>query len=463
MRRLLAPFLCLSLLCGCSGPRQDAPESTHELAIRVRHDLKRSWDAYVRHAWGMDVLKPVSREGHNWYDTSLGISPIDAFSTLVVCGLTEEADRVVSYVADSLDFNQDMQAKVFEVNIRVLGGLVSMYQLSGDERILEKAVDFGDRLMPAFQSPTGIPYFWVNLRTGEVSGSRVNVAEAGTYLLEMGMLSYFSGDPRYYQAAKKATKAIFERRSELDLVGEVIDVESGEWLNPSSHICAGTDSYYEYLYKGWLLFDDQELLDMWEPSLAALMTYLPQQQDGRTWYGRVDMHSGKHISSKVTLWDAFFPALLVLSGHEEEAAKVQEAWDWLWNKHGIEPMIYDYRSDSILNPGYELNPEIMESAYYLHQFTGEERYMDMLKDYYADLLQHCSTEEAFSGLKDVRSKEKSDYMSTFFLAETLKYLYLAFADQDMYTLGSVVFSTEAHPYLKAAMDSERVKANLQIP
>ena len=59
---------------------------------------------------------------------------------------------------------------------------------------------------------TGIPYFWVNLKTGEVSGKRVNVAEAGTYLLEMGMLSYFSGDPKYYQAAKRSSKAIFDRR-----------------------------------------------------------------------------------------------------------------------------------------------------------------------------------------------------------------------------------------------------------
>ena len=56
--------------------------------------------------------------------------------------------------------------------------------------------------------------------------------------------------------------------------------------------------------------------------------------------------------------------------------------------------------------------------------------------------------------------EKRDYMATYFLAETLKYLYLAFADQDMYNLETVVFSTEAHPYMKAAMDPEKVRENL---
>lgn len=450
----------LFLLVSCASP--EAEITTRQQAIRIRHDVKRSWDAYKKYAWGQDVLLPLSMSGKNWYDESLGISPIDAFSTLVVTGLTNDADQLVNYIADSVFFNKDFKAKVFEVNIRVLGGLLSMYQLSGDERILKKAVDFGDRLMPAFQSETGIPYYWVNLESGAVEGKQVNVAEGGTYLLEMGMLSYFTGDPLYYRAAKRATRAIFDRRSSLGLVGEVIDIESGEWINPTSHICAGTDSYYEYLYKGWLLFGDPELKEMWDESIAAVLKYLPEKRDGRTWYGRVNMHTGERTSSVVTLWDAFMPALLAVSGHIEEAAELQETWDWLWNKNGLEPMIYDYAKDSILNPGYDLNPEIIESAWYLWELTGEKRYREMIKAYYSDLMEYCSSDLAFTGITDVVSKTQSDYMATYFLAETLKYLYLAFADQDMYNLETVVFSTEAHPYLKAAMDQEKVNIHLNI-
>jgi hypothetical protein len=380
----------------------------------------------------------------------------------VVTGLTDDADLVLEEISDSAFFEKDFNVKVFEVNIRVLGGLVSMYQLSGDERVLEKAVDFGNRLLPAFQTPTGIPYYWVNLKSGQVSGKRVNVAEAGTYLLEMGMLSYFTGDPRYYQAAKGSTRAIFDRRSRIGLVGEVIDVETGEWINPSSHICAGTDSYYEYLYKGWLLFGDPELKSMWDQSISAVLKYIPEVVDGRTWYGRVHMETGERISKVVTLWDAFMPALLALSGHVEEAASLQLTWNWLWNRHGIEPMIYDYGKDSILNPGYELNPEIIESAWYLWEITGEQQYMDMLKSYYNDLIDYCSTDVAFASLKSVVTKEKRDYMATYFLAETLKYFYLAFADQEMYNLETVIFSTEAHPYLKAAIDQEKMREHLGI-
>ncbi len=450
----------LLMVFACGHREEEHP--THQLAIRVRHDTKRSWDAYRKYAWGMDVLLPLSKSGLNWYDHSLNISPIDAFSTLVVTGLTEDADRVVEYVADSISFDLDFNAKVFEVNIRVLGGLVSMYQLSGDERILQKAVDFGNRLLPAFRSPTGIPYYWVNLKSGEVSGKQVNVAEAGTYLLEMGMLSYFTGNPQYYQVAKGSTRAIFERRSGIGLVGEVIDVETGEWSNPSSHICAGTDSYYEYLYKGWLLFGDPELKSMWDESIGAVLKYIPEERDGRTWYGRVNMHTGERTSSVVTLWDAFMPALLAVSGHLEEAADLQQTWDWLWNRNGLEPMIYDYATDSILNPEYSLNPEIIESAWYLWELTGEQQYMEMLRGYFNDLLEYCSTDIAFTASKHVVTKEKRDYMATYFLAETLKYFYLAFADQEMYNLETVVFSTEAHPYLKAALDPEKIRENLKL-
>jgi hypothetical protein len=454
-------ILCfLPLIAACSHSVKQT--EGYDLAVRVRHDVQRSWDAYCRYAWGKDVLLPMEKTGLNWYEHSLGISPVDAFSTLAITGLTGEADSVVEYVADSLSFDIDQDVKVFEVNIRVLGGLVSMYQLTGDERILEKARDFGNRLLPAFGSATGIPYYWVNLSTGKVHGKEVNVAEAGTYLLEMGMLSYFTGDPVFYRSARRASAAIFDRRSGLGLVGGVIDVETGEWTDRTSHICAGTDSYYEYLYKAWALFGDPEVKAMWDASIVAVLEYLPVEKDGRIWYGRVDMDTGEPVSSVVTLYDAFFPAILALSGHLEEAVQLQETWDWLWHRNGIEPMVYDFGKDSVLNPQYALNPEIIESAWYLWELTGQERYREMSRGYYKDLREFCSTDMAFTSLESVITKKKRDYMPTFFLAETLKYLYLTFSDQRMYHPGTVVFNTEAHPYLKAALDPEQIRKNLGI-
>ena len=121
------------------------------------------------------------------------------------------------------------------------------------------------------------------------------------------------------------------------------------------------------------------------------------------------------------------PALLAVSGHLEEAEELQLTWDWLWNRNGLEPMIYNYAKDTIINPEYDLNPEIIESAWYLWELTGDQQYMDLVKGYFSDLLEYCATDVAFTASKNVITKEKSDHMATFFLAETLKYFYLAFS------------------------------------
>ncbi|MEZ5083746.1 MAG: glycoside hydrolase family 47 protein, partial [Bacteroidales bacterium] len=237
------------------------------LAQEVVEETRRSWEAYKTYAWGHDALSPISKSYDDWYREPLYISPIDAYSTLHLMGLKEEAKEIENYVVDSLDFNKNIDAKIFEVNIRILGGLLSMYELSGNEKVLEKAVDFADRMMPAFETKTGIPTYWVNLKTKEIKGDTVNVAEAGTYTFEMGILSYFTKDPKYYQAGKMATLAIYNRRSEIGLIGDVIDVNTGEWVSTVSHICAGVDSYYEYLYKSYLLFGDPELGKIWDESV----------------------------------------------------------------------------------------------------------------------------------------------------------------------------------------------------
>lgn len=416
------------------------------LAEQVKAETQRSWAAYKQYAWGSDVLLPISKKAENWYEEPLYISPIDAYSTLKVMGLDEEAAEIERYLIDSISFDKDIFVKVFEVNIRVLGGLLAMYQYTENEQVLQKAVDFGNRLLPAFNSPTGIPYYWVNLKTGAVKGQEVNVAEAGTYLLEMGILSHFSGNPLYYQKAKDADKALFDRRSKLGLIGEVIDVESGEWKNTSSHICAGIDSYYEYLYKAWVLFQDPELKLMWDQSIAAVHAHIPEIKDSLLWYGRVDMHTGARLSSVVTLYDAFFPALLALSGDLERAAEVQKTWNWLWNKYGLEPMAYDYSIHKPTYPVYDLNPEIIESAYYLYHFTKDPKYKAMGEKYFQDILKYCRTDVAFSAVENVETMEKRDYMATYFFAETMKYFYLLFREDDGFRFEEYIFTTEAHPF-----------------
>ena len=444
-------FLLISSIItfsGCQTVDKKISEADGKMAEKIKSEFLRSWNAYKTYAWGHDVLLPVSKSYMDWYENSLGISPIDAYSTMKVMGLQTEASEVQRYVVDSLDFDKDQFVKTFEVNIRVLGGLLAMYQFTRDEKVLAKAEDFGRRLLPAFSSGTGIPTYWVNLKTGQSRGDTVNLAEGGSSLIEMGILSKFTGNPIYFDAAKKASLAIFNRRSSLGLVGENINVQTGQWIDSVSHIGCCIDSYYEYLLKGAILFNDGELKNAWDESIAAIQKYVAEKVDSSLWYGQVNKETGEKINSTVTLYDAYFPAVLALSGDLKRAARYQDSWNKLWLEYGLEPMVYDYSKQEILHPAYNLNPEIIESAYYLYYYTGEIKYKEMAAQYFADIMSYCKTDVAYTNIKDVTTKEQADHMETFFLAETMKYLYLVFANPDGINPDECVFSTEAHPFRK---------------
>jgi Glycosyl hydrolase family 47 len=471
MRNVFLGFLLIALMVSCQNAgnkntsdqqkSSKAEMAADALAQNVIDETKRTWDAYKKYAWGHDALAPLTKSYSDWYDEPLYISPIDAYSSLHVMGLLDDAKEIENYVADSLDFDKDVDAKIFEVNIRILGGLLSMYELSGNAAVLDKARDFADRMLPAFDTKTGIPKYWVNLKTGVARGDTVNVAEAGTYTFEMGVLSYYTKDPKYYQAGKRATLAIYERRSDLGLIGDVIDVESGKWVSTTSHICAGVDSYYEYLYKSYLLFGDPELGRIWEESVALINEYMAEEQDGKLWYGRVDMFTGKPTSAVITLYDAFFPAILALSGDMERGEKLQASWAWLWNKYGLEPMVYDYKKGVPAYPAYDLNPEIIESAYYLFSLTGDSAYFKMNEGFWSDVKKYCRTEIAFTSIANVETMEQKDYMPTFFFAETLKYFYLTFSQhQKGFVFDEFVFNTEAHQFKRSTFDKEEAKIRL---
>ncbi|MCB2207127.1 MAG: glycoside hydrolase family 47 protein [Bacteroidetes bacterium] len=467
MKRIIPILFLFALLSSCQDINKNkSKENKNQLTIdslslEIMNETQRSWNAYKQYAWGHDALAPLSKSYSDWYEEPLYISTIDAYSTLYLMGLKEEAKEIENYVVDSLDFDKNIDAKIFEVNIRILGGLLAMYELSENPLVLEKARDFADRMMPAFDTKTGIPKYWVNLHSGITRGDTVNVAEAATYTMEMGILSYYTQDPKYYKAGKKATLAIYKRRSPIGLIGDVIDVESGEWISEQSHICAGVDSYYEYLYKSYLLFGDEELGRIWRESVANIQSYLAEEYDGRLWYGRVDMNTGKQVSSVITLYDAFFPAILALSGDTIRAIKLQQTWNWLWNQYGLEPMVYDYKKGTPNYPAYDLNPEIIESAYYLYQITGDSAYYNMNLNFWSDIKHYCRTDVAYTSVANVETMEKKDYMPTFFFAETLKYFYLTFShDQNQFNFDEYVFNTEAHPFRRSNFDQEKAKAHL---
>jgi glycosyl hydrolase family 47 len=425
-----------------------APAQYTELARQVRAEFLHAWRGYESLAWGHDELKPVSGAARDWYGTSLWMTPVDALDTMLLMGLTDEAAKTREAIATRLSFDRDILVKNFEITIRLLGGLLSSYQMTGDRRLLVLAEDLGRRLLPAFGSPTGMPYMYVNLKTGRTRGAISNPAEVGTLILEFGTLSRLTHDRRYFERARRALLALAARRGATGLVGEQINVETGAWVSRESHIGGGIDSYYEYLVKCGILFNDGDCTRLGRESLRSVDRFLADERGGRLWYGAADMETGRRTATTYGALQAFFPAVLALSGNLRGAQRLQESNLAMWTLHGVEPEEVDYATGRVTADGYALRPEIIESAYYLFRFTRDPKYLEMGRRFFDDLRNHCRVEHGYTVLESVVTKKRGDLMPSYFLAETLKYLYLLFRPEAV-NFGRVIFNTEAHPLQRA--------------
>ncbi|HTR98471.1 MAG TPA: glycoside hydrolase family 47 protein [Bacteroidota bacterium] len=438
-------FFLLAALAVQATPGARAADSAATVAASVREEFLHAWRGYRALAWGHDELRPVSGTARDWYGTPFDMTAVDALDTMILMGLRAEADSTREFIAAHLSFDRDVEVKNFEFTIRFLGGLLSSYQLTGDRRLLALATDLGRRLMPAFRSPTGLPYVMVNLRTGAVRGNVTNPAEAGTLLIEFGTLARLTGDARFYDAAKRSLAEVFRRRSPLGLVGSAIDVESGAWVETDSHVSGGIDSYYEYLVKCWRLFGDEDCRRMWQASVPALNRWLADTAGGGLWYGHADMATGKRTQTLYGALDAFFPAVLCLSGDIPRAAQLENSCFRMWARYGVEPELIDYRTMTAVDSAYELRPEIIESAYYLYHYTHDVRYRRMGETMFGALKRYCRTPHGYAALANVGTKLQADAMESYALAETFKYLYLLFAPAGTLDFDAVTFNTEAHP------------------
>jgi len=97
---------------------------------------------------------------------------------------------------------------------------------------------------------------------------------------------------------------------------------------------------------------------------------------------------------------------------------------------------------------YMLRPETVESLFIAYRLTGDERYRDHGWNIFQAIEKHCRIETGgYTTILNVDEipTRKEDKMVTFFLSETLKYLYLLFSDETVLPLDRYVFNTEAHP------------------
>nr|XP_060484520.1 endoplasmic reticulum mannosyl-oligosaccharide 1,2-alpha-mannosidase [Panthera onca] len=235
---------------------QNQPASPNERQRAVIDAFRHAWTGYRKFAWGHDELKPVSRSFSEWF--GLGLTLIDALDTMWILGLKKEFEEARKWVSKKLRFQKDVDVNLFESTIRILGGLLSAYHLSGDDLFLRKAEDFGNRLLPAFQTPSRIPYSDVNIGTGAAHPPRwtsdSTVAEVTSIQLEFRELSRLTGSKKFQEAAEEVTRRVHSLSGKKDgLVPMFINTHSGLFTHMGVFtLGARADSYYEYLLKQWI-------------------------------------------------------------------------------------------------------------------------------------------------------------------------------------------------------------------
>jgi mannosidase alpha-like ER degradation enhancer 2 len=452
VKKILTGTVVLFLISSVLYGQKDAKFSEEmklEMCSKVKSAAQHAWQGYTQYARGADDLKPLTKTAKTWYNASMLMTPVDAFDTFTLLGLNAEAEEAKELILTKLDFNVDNEVQVFEITIRLLGGLISAYELDGNKKFLILATDLANRLMPAFTSKTGLPYRYVHLQTGKTRDGINNPAEIGTLMMEFGKLSKLTGNNAYYNAAKKAIMGVYKSRSVLDLVGEQIDVQTGKWVNSKSHIGAYIDSYYEYLYKSWLLFGDKDFKTAFDVHNAAIKKHLISKTDKGWFMHQVDMHSGRMIGTTYGALEAFYAGLCAFAGDVETGRQIQEANYYMWTRFNIEPEEFNFKADTITSAQYILRPENLESAFYLYRLTGELKYLWQGKVMTESIIEHCKHDVGFASLKNVLTFEKMNTMESFFFAETLKYAFLIFAPESLLDLKKAVLTTEAHPFKTA--------------
>ncbi|NXB52729.1 MA1C1 mannosidase, partial [Leucopsar rothschildi] len=461
------------------GRRGEDPE-TRARRMKIKEMMKFAWDNYRQYALGKNELRPLSRNGHigNMFGGLRGATVIDALDTLYIMELEEEFQEAKQWVEKSFDLNVNGEASLFEVNIRYIGGLLATYYLTGEEVFKSKALELGEKLLPAFNTPTGIPRGVINLGSGmswswgwASAGSSI-LAEFGTLHLEFLHLSELSGNPVF---AEKATLSLSQVRNIRRVLSRVekpqglypnfLSPVTGGWVQHHVSIGGLGDSFYEYLIKSWLMSDkkDSEAKKMYDDALEAIEKHLVKKSAGgltyiAEWRGGILDHKMGHLA-------CFSGGMIALGAqhgpeerrqrHMELAAEItstcHESYTRSDTKLGPEAFRFDAGSEAtatrLSERYYILRPEVVESYMYLWRLTHDPKYRHWGWDVVQALEKHCRVESGFSGIRDVYTTTPThdNMQQSFFLAETLKYLYLLFCEDDVLSLEDWVFNTEAHP------------------
>ena len=424
------------------------------------------------------------------------VTLVDSLDALWIMDFGKDFEAAVEAVA-TINFctSASEEISIFETTIRLLGGLLSAFDLSKDARLLAKALELADMLYACFDTPNRMPVLhWRHLDLMEghsqLADENAAIAEIGSLALEFTRLTQLTGEAKWYDAIQRITDVFYSQQNSSNVPGiwpyignaRTQDFSSGSVFT----LGAGADSFYEYLPKMHMLLGGSSMhAHIYQRAIPQLIDHLlfkpilPDDPDvlvagilhAKSLHEYTFEPRGEHLA-------CFAGGMLALGGrlfsnttHIDIGRKLTDGCTWVYRNSaplGIMPEIFrikpcdwtgnctwnevdDSRPPIVIeDPRYLLRPEAIESIFVLYRITGDEALQDQGWSMFERIYNATYTDVAHAALTNITDggSPKSDNMESFWLAETLKYFYLLFSDPDIMSLDHFVFNTEAHPFRK---------------
>lgn len=250
---------------------------------KVKNVLQRSWSAYRKYAWLSDELAPISGSSKNTFG-GWAATLVDTLDTLWIADLKDEFDDGVEALLE-IEFNTipKGETNVFETTIRYLGGFISAYELSGDRRLLDKAIEVAEMLYHAFDTPSRMPITRWNAKDAaegktQLASEEVLVAEIGSLSLEFTRLSQITRDDRWYDCIDRIMQVFERQQASSNIPGMwplVVNARTQDFASGTHFtLAAMADSVYEYLPKMYALLEGSKVYaKMYEDAMNAAVEH----------------------------------------------------------------------------------------------------------------------------------------------------------------------------------------------
>ncbi|KAF3938973.1 hypothetical protein ABW19_dt0203202 [Dactylella cylindrospora] len=369
------------------------------------------------------------------------------------------------------------------------------------EDILRQAKILANNLGPGFDTPTGMIWPRVSFRARrgvDTDGKRtkntvVHLARAGSHWLEYATLTALTGNQIYLKNSTRAWSVIVNTERKEGWPGIVESPRSiltGKPMGNTRTLGAPDDSHYEYLIKAHLLFprrvQTRYYAHRWRQAMNSALAHLSSTSKTNPPHTFLLSHSKSRYENAMGHLTCFLGGNLLLGAKAFNLPSLFTFGEaliegcrysyssmptgigpeiWSWEPSDPKPPQYDFTGPMTMaqkrmkastgiwpiQSSYMLRPEVVESYFYGWRITGEEKYRRWAWEAFEAIRNVTRTEWGYSAVKDVTEGERrregfwKDNSESFWSAETLKYLYLIFADPELCSLDDWVFNTEAHP------------------